>query len=74
MLAGEPPFTGPTAQAIIAKRFSGEVPRVRQARPSVPEHVDAAVARALAPVAADRFEHGGGLRAGARAAAAPVQS
>ena len=55
MLAGEPPFTGPTAQAIIAKRFSGEVPRVRQARPSVPEQVDAAVARALAPVAADRF-------------------
>ena len=53
MLAGEPPFTGPTAQAVIAKRFSGEVPRVRQARPSVPEHVDAAVARALAPVAAD---------------------
>jgi serine/threonine-protein kinase len=56
MLAGEPPFTGPTAQAIIAKRFSGEVPRVRKARPSVPEHVDAAVSRALAPVAADRFE------------------
>ena len=27
MLAGEPPFTGPTAQAIIAKRFTGEVPR-----------------------------------------------
>ena len=55
MLAGEPPFTGPTAQAIIAKRFSGEVPRVRQGRASVPEQVDAAVARALAPVAADRF-------------------
>jgi eukaryotic-like serine/threonine-protein kinase len=56
MLAGEPPFTGPTAQAVIAKRFRGEVPRVRRARPSVPEHVDAAVARALAPVAADRFD------------------
>ena len=56
MLAGEPPFTGPTAQAVIAKRFSGEAPRVRQARPSVPEQVDAAVARALAPVAADRFD------------------
>ena len=55
MLAGEPPFTGPTAQAIIAKRFSGEVPRVRQARPSVPEQVDVAVARALTPVPADRF-------------------
>ena len=56
MLAGEPPFTGPTVQAIIAKRFSGEIPRVRQTRPSVPEQVDAAVARALAPVAADRFD------------------
>jgi eukaryotic-like serine/threonine-protein kinase len=55
MLAGEPPFTGPTAQAIIAKRFSGEMPRVRQVRPSVPEAVDTVVARALAPVAADRF-------------------
>ncbi|MBA3443915.1 MAG: protein kinase, partial [Gemmatimonadales bacterium] len=55
MLAGEPPFTGPTAQAIIAKRFSGEVPRVRQARPSVSEQLEAAVSRALAPVVADRF-------------------
>ena len=26
MLAGEPPFTGPTPQAVIAKRFSGAVP------------------------------------------------
>ena len=55
MLAGEPPFTGPTAQAIIAKRFSGEVPRVRHVRPSVPESVEQAVLRALAPVPADRF-------------------
>jgi eukaryotic-like serine/threonine-protein kinase len=55
MLAGEPPFTGPTAQAIIAKRFSGEVPRVRHVRPSVAESVEAAVTRALAPVPADRF-------------------
>jgi serine/threonine protein kinase/tetratricopeptide (TPR) repeat protein len=55
MLAGEPPFTGPTAQAVIAKRFSGEVPRVRRVRPSVPESVELAVIRALAPVPADRF-------------------
>ena len=55
MLAGEPPFTGPTAQAIIAKRFSGEVPRVRQVRPSVPEALEQTILRALAPVAADRF-------------------
>ena len=59
MLAGEPPFTGATAQAIIAKRFSGEAPRVRQARPSVPEQVDSAVARALAPLPADRFSSAG---------------
>jgi len=55
MLAGQPPFTGPTAQAVIAKRFAGEVPRVRHARPSVPESVEHAVIQALAPVAADRF-------------------
>ena len=54
MLAGEAPFTGATAQAIIAKRLSGEIPRVRQVRPSVPEEVERAITRALAPVAADR--------------------
>ena len=55
MLAGEPPYTGPTAQAIIAKRFSEPVPRCADVRPSVPESVEQAVTRALAPVAADRF-------------------
>ena len=35
MLAGEPPYTGPTAQAIILKRFSEPVPSVRRGRPSV---------------------------------------
>jgi serine/threonine-protein kinase len=55
MLAGEPPYTGPTAQAIIAKRFSDPVPQVRRVRPSVPQSVDRAVSRSLALVAADRF-------------------
>jgi serine/threonine-protein kinase len=55
MLAGEPPYTGPTAQAIIAKRFSDPVPSVRRVRPSVPANVDRSVIRALAPVPADRF-------------------
>jgi serine/threonine protein kinase/Flp pilus assembly protein TadD len=54
MLTGEPPYTGPTAQAIIAKRFSDPVPSVRRLRPSVSEHVDQAVTRALALVPADR--------------------
>jgi serine/threonine-protein kinase len=55
MLAGEPPFTGPTAQAVIAKRFSGTVPSVRTVRPMVPEAVEQAVTRALAVVPADRY-------------------
>jgi len=76
MLAGEPPFNGPTAQAIIAKRFSGEVPKVRAVRPSVPENVAQATTRALAPVAADRFpsaaEFGKALAPSASATGTPV--
>jgi serine/threonine-protein kinase len=49
LLAGEPPFTGPTAQVIAAKRASGEVPGVRRVRPAVPAGVEAALRRALAP-------------------------
>ena len=55
LLAGEPPYTGPTAQAIILKRFTEPVPSVRKSRPSVPEVVDQAIQRALAPVPADRY-------------------
>jgi tetratricopeptide (TPR) repeat protein len=55
MLAGEPPFTGPTTQAIIAKRMTTEAPRVRLLRPSVPEAIEYAIARALARAPADRF-------------------
>jgi eukaryotic-like serine/threonine-protein kinase len=55
MLAGEPPFTGPSAQAIIVKRLTGPVPSVQGARPSVPPGVDQAIQRSLAPIAADRF-------------------
>ena len=45
MLTGEPPFTGPTAQAIIAKRFVSPIPQVRATR-DVPEAVDDGGARA----------------------------
>ncbi len=55
MLAGEPPFTGPTPQAVIAKRFHTDAVPLRAVRPSVPEHVERAVARALARVPTDRF-------------------
>jgi serine/threonine-protein kinase len=55
LLAGEPPHTGPTAQAIIAKRFNQPVTPVRRHRPTVPAPVEQALQRALAPVPADRF-------------------
>jgi serine/threonine-protein kinase len=55
MLAGEQPYTGPTMQAILMKRLSEPVPRVRSGRPSVPEPVDAAISRALSVVPADRY-------------------
>jgi serine/threonine protein kinase/tetratricopeptide (TPR) repeat protein len=55
MLAGEPPYTGPTAQAIIAKRMSNPVPSVRTVRATVPEPVDRALTTALALAPADRF-------------------
>jgi serine/threonine-protein kinase len=55
MLAGEPPFTGPTMQAMIVKRLTEPPPSVRGPRPTVPEAVDLAIRKALAPLAADRF-------------------
>ncbi len=55
MLAGEPPYTGPTAQAIIAKRMVEPIPRIRTVRESVPEALERAITRALAKTPADRF-------------------
>jgi serine/threonine-protein kinase len=54
MLSGEPPFTGPNAQAIIAKRFVSPIPKVRAVR-DVPEIVDDVTTRALARTPVDRF-------------------
>jgi formylglycine-generating enzyme required for sulfatase activity/predicted Ser/Thr protein kinase len=54
MLAGEPPFTGPNAQAIVA-RILVDAPRaVRTIRPNVPTHVDQALLAGLSKVPADR--------------------
>ena len=38
MLVGEPPYTGPTVQAIIAKQFSEPVPSARRLRETVPRN------------------------------------
>jgi len=55
MLAGEPPFTGSTAWAIVAKWLTEPIPSVRARRPDVSENVDLAIQRALTQSAADRF-------------------
>jgi tRNA A-37 threonylcarbamoyl transferase component Bud32/TolB-like protein/tetratricopeptide (TPR) repeat protein len=55
MLAGAPPFTGSTAQAIMARHAVDPVPRLRTVRTSIPPAVELAVERALAKVPADRF-------------------
>src|SRR5829696_3355127 len=55
MLVGEPPFTGPTAQSIIAKVLTDDpVPPTRQRR-SVPPALEHAVLTALAKLPADRY-------------------
>jgi len=55
MLAGEPPHTGPTVQAVIAKLLTERPTRIRTVRDTVPEGIDTAVAKALAKIPADRF-------------------
>jgi len=55
MLVGEPPHTGPTAQALLAKKLSEPTPRVSLVREMVPEAIDLALVRAMAKAPADRF-------------------
>ncbi|HEU4700239.1 MAG TPA: protein kinase [Gemmatimonadales bacterium] len=56
MLAGEPPFTGPTPQAIIMKRFLGPPSPLGALRPAIPPVLERVVTRALATTPADRFD------------------
>ena len=55
MLSGEPPFTGPTAQAIIARVMTEEPRPLSTQRRTVPSHVEQAVLTALEKLPADRF-------------------
>ncbi|MGQ0702373.1 MAG: protein kinase domain-containing protein [Gemmatimonadales bacterium] len=54
-LTGQPPFTGPTPQAVIAGTLSRLPRQARSLRPDLPAQIDAALARALAKEPADRF-------------------
>jgi eukaryotic-like serine/threonine-protein kinase len=56
LLAGEPPFTGPTVQAIVARVMTAEPETVTALRGATPPAVAAALTRALQKVPADRFK------------------
>ena len=55
MLTGEPPFTGPTAQAIVAKVMTERPAPILPRRSRVPAHVENAILVALEKLPADRF-------------------
>ena len=75
MLAGEPPYKGPTAQATMARRLTDPMPSLRAARDTVPEVVESAVRRALARAPADRFDTTTGFsQALARPASEPAST
>ena len=56
MLAGQPPYTGATAGAILSRKAMEPVPSLRVVRETVPAGVEQAVTRALARAPADRFD------------------
>ncbi|MGD2122912.1 MAG: protein kinase [Gemmatimonadota bacterium] len=55
MLAGEPPFTGPTRESLIHQHLTGEPAKIVERRPAVSGQVAAALERALSKTPADRF-------------------
>jgi len=55
MLCGEPPFTGPSSAAVIARHAQTKPPSLRVVRPTISDAVEAAVETALAKIPADRY-------------------
>ena len=55
MLAGHPPFSGRSAQEVLARHSMDAVPRITAARPTVPVAVERVILAALAKSPADRF-------------------
>jgi serine/threonine-protein kinase len=74
MLAGEPPHSGATVQAIIAKLMTERPTRLRVMRDTVPEGIDTAVAKALAKIPADRYANAGDFARALTAASVAQQS
>ncbi len=76
MLAGQPPFSGPTAESIVRQHLTANPPPITQLRPIVPPEVTTALQRALAKAPADRFnpvaQFADALRPGTGAPAVPA--
>ena len=61
MLAGQPPFSGATGQAVLVQILTTDAPSITTVRKTVPPHVAAALARALEKLPADRFDGAAGF-------------
>jgi eukaryotic-like serine/threonine-protein kinase len=75
MLAGQAPFTGPTAESVVFQHLNATPPQVTAMRPAVPAGLDPVIAKAMAKSPADRFattaEFVAALEAGLAAKTAP---
>lgn len=63
LLAGEPPFTGATVEAILVQRFTKPAPRLSVKRPAIARAIDAAISTAMARAPEDRFPSMSGFAA-----------
>lgn len=66
MIGGQPPFTGPTAQAVIARHMLESVPSLTIIRSTVPPQIEAILMKALSKVPADRYQSSGAFIAALR--------
>src|SRR2546427_2721996 len=55
MLAGQPPFTGPTIESILLPQLTVQTPRIPDFQPDFPKAAAAALAPALAKAPSERF-------------------
>ena len=69
MLAGIPPFTGPTVQTVLARHAVDPVPPIRTVRQTVGPALEQLLDKCLAKVPADRFSSAHELKAALAAAA-----
>jgi tetratricopeptide (TPR) repeat protein len=72
MLAGSPPYPGPTAHAILARKMSGPPPSLRVVRPAVSDALERAVFKSMEIAPADRFKSAQALGSALESAITPA--